>query len=134
MSTDIYFKDEQHKKTLIDLLNKYKKIDSEGVVKDPWYLAVFYIFSSDDVFRDKCIPYISEEGISFLNLLGNENFSTAYRLLLKLAFTLYNPVISVNNNIVFNLNDLINTLDRKNFEVAIQGIRLAYDCPIVIKK
>lgn len=65
-------------------------------------------------------------------MIKEVDFSSGYSVLVWLAFDLYNPTICRNNDVEIRPSDLIHTLDRENYEVAMQAIRLFFECPVYI--
>ncbi|NSW92396.1 MAG: hypothetical protein HPY74_17315, partial [Firmicutes bacterium] len=75
-----------------------------------------YIMSSDKELRDKCLRFVDDEGIDFPLMKKTADFSSGYKVLVNLAFHLYNSGCDVTPMA------MIRTLDPENFEVAVQSI------------
>lgn len=112
-----FYKDSEHKKVLINLLNNlgrvYSQYDNEV---DQYYLSALYILAADDELRHKCLSYIGDEGIDFPKMLKSRDFGSGHKLLVKLAQHLFTDRGNV------SLVDMINILDDKNYKVAMQAI------------
>jgi hypothetical protein len=108
-----------HKTTLIDCLKKLDKIYPSGEV-DREYLAALYIISATDEMRRKCLPYIDLEimGIDFPTMLEEQDFSSGYSALVRLASNLFNEYSKVTPM------DLIRHLSGELFNLAIEAILL----------
>lgn len=119
---NLYFKDIEHKKRLLELLLK----DNTNP-KDIERLSLFYIVASDlDIynkfnkffynFKDHCIV---SEGF------GEVDLSSSQRKFIYLGFNLYNDFYDDKENItIFNM---FSGLDSDNFRVAIESIKLRFN-------
>ena len=116
----IYYWDKLHRETIIQYLKRLDKIYPTDEV-DREYLAALYIIAADDEFRRKCLQYVSfgvDRGIDFDAMLKEQDFSSGYNALVRLASNLFNE-----NNSVTPM-DLIRTLSGRYFDLAMQAIYL----------
>lgn len=119
MINEIYYKDNEHKNKLKELLIKYKKVyEKYNNEVDQYYLSAFYIFTADEELRRKCLPYITNDGILFNKMETEQDFCSGCNQLIKLAHQLFNEGDKV------DIMNLIGILDRENFKVAMQAIEL----------
>ena len=114
----MFFTDELHKESFIKLLKDNDRIHKNNVL-DTEYSAIFYILSSDMELRNKCLKYIKEDGIYITEMLEEQDFSTGYAMLIKLAAHLFNRY-----NEEIDMVSLIGALDNSLFKVAMNGILL----------
>ena len=115
----IFYKNQIHRETVIQYLKRLDKINPSGEV-DREYLSALYIICSDGEFRYKCLQYIDleERGIDFNSCLSEQDFSSGYYPLVKLASNLFNE-----NNSVTPM-ELIRTLSGEYWDLALQAICL----------
>lgn len=115
----IFYKTKEHKEILISTLKNIKRVypqyDNEV---DLYYLPALYLLTSDEEIRKKSLPFVSDEGIDFEKIKKND-FSSGYVTLVKLAYHLFNSA-----NESPEIIELIGRLDKDNFELALQAIRL----------
>lgn len=115
----ITYKNEIHRTTVLQYLKRLEKIYPTGEA-DREYLSAFYIICSDDEFRRKCLQYVDWEirGIDFEEMLKEQDFSSGYNVLVRLAYNLFNEGCDVTPM------ELIRTLSGEYFDLAIQAIML----------
>ena len=119
MSYKIYYKDEDHRNKLKELLIKYKKVYAKyNNEVDQYYLPTFYILTSDPELRRKSYRYITDEGIKFNQMTDEQDFSSGPMELIRLAHQLFN------NGDQADISRIISVLDEENFQVALQAIIL----------
>lgn len=84
------------------------------------YLSVIFLLAGDDEFYDKVSPYFDgiEGSFNFPDMFKNEDFSSGYYILAKLAVHLFN-----NGEQVTPL-DLIGSLDANLYNLAMNAIHL----------
>jgi hypothetical protein len=87
---------------------------------DREYLAALYIICIDNELRGKCLKYIEWDmiGIDFASMLDEQDFSSGYEVLVKLASNLFNEYSKVTPM------DIIRRLSGELFEIAMQAILL----------
>ncbi|MCX7747218.1 MAG: DUF6075 family protein [Clostridia bacterium] len=120
-----YFQDETHKNGVLKVIHDKRLVYPDGQV-DCYYLpALFILLSSKNNFYKKTSRYIDADGIDFEAMMEKQDFSSGEAKLVRLAANLYNGSMDVTPQ------ELINTLDDKNYDLALQAIRFRrYGCHI----
>jgi hypothetical protein len=93
---------------------------------DCYYLpALFILLSTKNNLYKKTRNYITVDGIDFDAMMEKQDFSSGEAKLVRLAANLYNGFMEVTPQ------ELINTLDDRNYDLAMQAIRFRrYGCHI----
>ena len=93
---------------------------------DCYYLpALFILLSTKNNLYKKTRNYITADGIDFETMMEKQDFSSGEAKLVRLAANLYNGFMEVTPQ------ELINTLDDRNYDLAMQAIRFRrYGCHI----
>jgi len=120
-----YFMDETHKNNVMKVIRDKRLVYPDGQV-DCYYLpALFILLSTKNNLYKKTRNYIDADGIDFQTMVEEQDFSSGEAKLVRLAANLYNGSMKVTPQ------ELINTLDDKNYELAMQAIRFRrYGCHI----
>mgnify|MGYP001016454734 FL=1 len=120
-----YFYDEIHKNSVLKVIRDKRLIHPDGQV-DCYYLpALFILLSTKNSLYKKTKNYITEDGIDFITMMEKQDFSSGEAKLVKLAANLFNGSMEVTPQ------ELINSLDDKNYDLAMQAIRFRrYGCHI----
>jgi len=120
-----YFYDEIHKNSALKVIRDKRLIHPDGQV-DCYYLpALFILLSTKNSLYKKTKNYITEDGIDFITMMEKQDFSSGEAKLVKLAANLFNGSMEVTPQ------ELINSLDDKNYDLAMQAIRFRrYGCHI----
>lgn len=120
-----YFYDETHKNSVLKVIKDKRLIYPDGQV-DCYYLpALFILLSTKNDLYKKTSNYITEDGIDFAMMMEKQDFSSGEAKLVRLAANLFNGSMEVTPK------ELINTLDDKNYDLAMQAIRFRrYGCHI----
>ena len=120
-----YFQDETHKNSILKVINDKRLVYSDGQV-DCYYLpALFILLSTKNNFYKKTKNYINADGIDFETMMEKQDFSSGEAKLVRLAANLYNGSMEVTPQ------ELIHTLDDRNYDLAMQAIRFRrYGCHI----
>jgi len=120
-----YFYDETHKNSVLKVIKDKRLIYPDGQV-DCYYLpALFILLSTKNNLYKKTRNYITEDGIDFVMMMEKQDFSSGEAKLVRLAANLFNGSMKVTPQ------ELINTLDDKNYDLAMQAIRFRrYGCHI----
>lgn len=114
--TEIFFKSEGHKERFLRVLRLKNRIE-RGMIDREWGAALYILFS-DPILSESASPNI-HGGIDFEEILS-QRWSSGEQTLIKLANNLFNGCQQSDSL------DLV-LLDHKNFEVAMQAIRLRRD-------
>ncbi|MDK2919608.1 MAG: hypothetical protein PWQ37_2341 [Candidatus Petromonas sp.] len=115
----IFYKTKKHREILIKTLKNIKRVYPQYKNEvDLYYLPAIYLLTSDEEIRKKSLHYISDEGIDFQKIKSND-FSSGYVILVQLAHHLFDSA-----NESPEIMELISRLDKDNFELALQAIRL----------
>lgn len=120
-----YFVDETHKNNVMKVIRDKRLVYPDGQV-DCYYLpALFILLSTKNNLFKKTINYIDADGIDFGAMMEKQDFSSGEAKLVRLAANLYNASMEVTPQ------ELINTLDDRNYDLAMQAIRFRrYGCHI----
>jgi len=120
-----YFSDETHKNSVLKVIRDKRLVYPDGQV-DCYYLpALFILLSTKNSLYKKTRNYIDAEGIDFEAMMEKQDFSSGEAKLVRLAANLYNGSMEVTPQ------ELINTLDDRNYDLAMQAIRFRrYGCHI----
>jgi len=120
-----YFLDETHKNNVMKVIRDKRLVYPDGQV-DCYYLpALFILLSTKNNFYKKTRNYINADGIDFETMMEKQDFSSGEAKLVRLAANLYNGSMEVTPQ------ELINTLDDRNYDLAMQAIRFRrYGCHI----
>jgi hypothetical protein len=120
-----YFVDETHKNNVMKVIRDKRLVYPDGQV-DCYYLpALFILLSTKNNFYKKTRNYINADGIDFETMMEKQDFSSGEAKLVRLAANLYNGSMEVTPQ------ELINTLDDRNYDLAMQAIRFRrYGCHI----
>mgnify|MGYP001171295458 FL=1 len=120
-----YFCDEIHKNSVLKVIKDKRLIYPDGQV-DCYYLpALFILLSTKNNLYKKTKNYITEDGIDFITMMEKQDFSSGEAKLVRLAANLFNGSMEVTPQ------ELINSLDDKNYDLAMQAIRFRrYGCHI----
>ena len=120
-----YFLDETHKNSVLKVINDKRLVYPDGQV-DCYYLpALFILLSTKNNLYKKTSAYINADGIDFEAMMEKQDFSSGEAKLVRLAANLYNGFMEVTPQ------ELINTLDDRNYDLAMQAIRFRrYGCHI----
>ncbi len=120
-----YFYDETHKNSVLKVIKDKRLIYPDGQV-DCYYLpALFILLSTKNNLYKKTKNYITEDGIDFMTMMGKQDFSSGEAKLVRLAANLFNGSMEVTPQ------ELISSLDDKNYDLAMQAIRFRrYGCHI----
>gem|GEM_PF-3971049 len=87
--------------------------------------ALFILLSTKNNLYQKTKNYITADGIDFETMMEKQDFSSSEAKLVRLAANLYNGFLEVTPQ------ELINTLDDRNYDLAMQAIRFRrYGCHI----
>ena len=98
------------------LLTTGRLIYPDGQV-DCYYLpALFILLSTKNSLFRKTKNYITEDGIDFQTMMEKQDFSSGEAKLIRLAANLFNGSMEVTPY------EIINTLDAKNYNLAMQAI------------
>jgi len=117
--------DETHKNNVMKVIRDKRLVYPDGQV-DCYYLpALFILLSTKNNLYKKTRNYITADGIDFETMMEKQDFSSGEAKLVRLAANLYNGFMEVTPQ------ELINTLDDKNYDLAMQAIRFRrYGCHI----
>jgi len=120
-----YFMDETHKNNVMKVIRDKRLVYPDGQV-DCYYLpALFILLSTKNNLYQKTRNYITADGIDFETMMEKQDFSSGEAKLVRLAANLYNGSMEVTPQ------ELINTLDDRNYDLAMQAIRFRrYGCHI----
>lgn len=120
-----YFMDETHKNNVMKVIRDKRLVYPDGQV-DCYYLpALFILLSTKNNLYQKTRNYITTDGIDFEAMMEKQDFSSGEAKLVRLAANLYNGSMEVTPQ------ELINTLDDRNYDLAMQAIRFRrYGCHI----
>ena len=120
-----YFMDETHKNNVMKVIRDKRLVYPDGQV-DCYYLpALFILLSTKNNLYQKTKNYITADGIDFETMMEKQDFSSGEAKLVRLAANLYNGFLEVTPQ------ELINTLDDRNYDLAMQAIRFRrYGCHI----
>ena len=120
-----YFLDETHKDNVMKVIRDKRLVYPDGQV-DCYYLpALFILLSTKNNLYKKTRNYIDADGIDFETMMEKQDFSSGEAKLARLAANLYNGSMEVTPQ------ELINTLDDRNYDLAMQAIRFRrYGCHI----
>jgi len=120
-----YFMDETHKNNVMKVIRDKRLVYPDGQV-DCYYLpALFILLSTKNNLYKKTRNYIGADGIDFETMMEKQDFSSGEAKLMRLAANLYNGSMEVTPQ------ELINTLDDRNYDLAMQAIRFRrYGCHI----
>ena len=120
-----YFLDETHENSVMKVIREKRLVYSDGQV-DCYYLpALFILLSTKNNLYQKTRNYITADGIDFEAMMDKQDFSSGEAKLVRLAANLYNGSMEVTPQ------ELINTLDDRNYDLAAQAIRFRrYGCHI----
>ena len=120
-----YFLDETHKNSVMKVIRDKRLVCPDGQV-DCYYLpALFILLSTKNSLYKKTRNYIDADGIDFETMMEKQDFSSGEAKLVRLAANLYNGSMEVTPQ------ELINTLDERNYDLAMQAIRFRrYGCHI----
>jgi len=120
-----YFVDETHKNNVMKVIRDKRLVYPDGQV-DCYYLpALFILLSTKNNLYKKTRNYITADGIDFETMMEKQDFSSGEAKLVRLAANLYNGSMKVTPQ------ELINTLDDRNYDLAMQAIRFRrYGCHI----
>jgi len=120
-----YFLDETHKNSVTKVIHNKRLVYPDGQV-DYYYLpALFIMLSTKNSLYKKTRDYITADGIDFQTMMEKQDFSSGEAKLVRLAANLYNGSMEVTPQ------ELINTLDDGNYNLAIQATRFRrYGCHI----
>ncbi|MCX7842824.1 MAG: DUF6075 family protein [Clostridia bacterium] len=120
-----YFVDETHKNNVMKVIRDKRLVYPDGQV-DCYYLpALFILLSTKNNLYKKTGNYITTDGIDFETIMEKQDFSSGEAKLVRLAANLYNGSMEVSPQ------ELINTLDDRNYDLAMQAIRFSrYGCHI----
>lgn len=120
-----YFLDETHKNSVMKVIRDKRLVYPDGQV-DCYYLpALFILLSTKNSLYKKTRNYITADGIDFETMMEKQDFSSGEAKLVRLAANLYNGSMEVTPQ------ELINTLDDRNYDLAMQAIRFRrYGCHI----
>ena len=120
-----YFFDETHKNNVMKVIRDKRLVYPDGQV-DCYYLpALFILLSTKNNLYKKTRSYIDADGIDFEAMMEKQDFSSGEAKLVRLAANLYNGSMKVTPQ------ELINTLDDRNYDLAMQAIRFRrYGCHI----
>lgn len=111
-----YLHDEIHKNNILRAIKDRRLIYPDGQV-DCYYLpALFILLSTKNSLFRKTKNYITEDGIDFQTLMEKQDFSSGEAKLIRLAADLFNGSMEVTPY------EIINTLDAKNYDLAMQAI------------
>ena len=112
-----YFMDETHKNNVMKVIRDKRLVYLDGQV-DCYYLpALFILLSTKNNLYQKTRNYITTDGIDFEAMMEKQDFSSGEAKLVRLAANLYNGFMEVTPQ------ELINTLDDRNYDLAMQAIR-----------
>ena len=112
-----YFMDETHKNNVMKVIRDKRLVYPDGQV-DCYYLpALFILLSTKNNLYKKTRNYIDADGIDFEAMMKKQDFSSGEAKLVRLAANLYNASMEVTPQ------ELINTLDDRNYDLAMQAIR-----------
>ena len=120
-----YFSDETHKDSVMKVIRDKRLVYPDGQV-DCYYLpALFILLSTKNSLYKKTRNYIDADGIDFEAMMEKQDFSSGEAKLVRLAANLYNGSMEVTPQ------ELINTMDDRNYDLAMQAIRFRrYGCHI----
>lgn len=120
-----YFMDETHKNNVMKVIRDKRLVYPDGQV-DCYYLpALFILLSTKNNLYTKTRNYITADGVDFETMMEKQDFSSGEAKLVRLAANLYNGFMEVTPQ------ELINTLDDRNYDLAMQAIRFRrYGCHI----
>lgn len=120
-----YFMDETHKNNVMKVIRDKRLVYPDGQV-DCYYLpALFILLSTKNNLYKKTRNHITVDGIDFETMMEKQDFSSGEAKLVRLAANLYNASMEVTPQ------ELINALDDRNYDLAMQAIRFRrYGCHI----
>ena len=120
-----HFVDETHKNNVMKVIRDKRLVYPDGQV-DCYYLpALFILLSTKNNLYQKIRNYITADGIGFEAMMEKQDFSSGEAKLVRLAANLYNGFMEVTPQ------ELINTLDDRNYDLAMRAIRFRrYGCHI----
>jgi len=120
-----YFMDETHKNNVMKVIRDKRLVCPDGQV-DCYYLpALFILLSTKNNLYKKTRNYIDADGIDFEAMMEKQDFSSGEAKLVRLAANLYNGFMEITPQ------ELINTLDDRNYDLAMQAIHFRrYGCHI----
>jgi len=120
-----YFMDETHKNNVMKFIRDKRLIYPDGQVHCYYLPALFILLSTKNNLCKKTRNYIDADGIDFEAMMEKQDFSSGEAKLVRLAANLYNGSLEVTPE------ELINTLDDRNYDLAMQAIRFKrYGCHI----
>ena len=120
-----YFLDETHKNNVMKVIRDKRLVYPDGQVDFYYPPALFILLSNKNNLYKKAKNYIDADGIAFEAMLEKQDFSSGEAKLVRLAAKLYNGSMEVTPQ------ELINTLDYRNYDLAMQAIRFRrYGCHI----
>ncbi|MDR3543314.1 MAG: hypothetical protein P4L69_20490 [Desulfosporosinus sp.] len=105
----MYFDDEKHKEEFHHLFQRL------GKAQDKEYLAAFYVLTAEEELRRKGAKFVGQGGINWQRVFS-QDWSSGYRLLLKLAQSLFQSSGKI--ELAYGLQ----TWDEARFNLAIQAI------------
>ncbi len=96
-------------------------LDKVGAdANNPEHKSLFWIISQNKTFYKRANQIYDFNTNTILpECLVEETFSTSEKAMLRLAFNLYNGLMSHNNDVA----DIFSVLDDHNFEICIEAIR-----------
>ena len=112
----IFFTSPEHKYRLAAAIQGMDKIWENGKL-DPEYTAALYILTAHLGTWDRTKSYVTKHGISFEEMLKEQDFSGGYSVLIMLASNLFNS-----NAHVDPIEFL--RLDEENYKLALNAINI----------
>lgn len=108
-----FFKNNQHARSFAALWALSQKN------KDREFLSALYVLGAIDKNLE---PYVSPKGINFEALKAqSQSWSSGEKALLKLAAAVFNSALSPTT-----VDDVFYSLDSRNFQVAVEGLKMRY--------
>lgn len=115
----MFFKSDDHRQTFAESLQAMGKVFRGRI--DAEYGAALYILTMNEEMREKSHNHIREGGFFFAEMLEQEDFSSGYATLVKLARDLFTG--SHYEDAPLHVIEFMN-LDERNYAVAMTAIQI----------
>lgn len=90
----------------------------------PEYKSLFWIISQNQMLYKRLPKIYDFENHNIISeCLLEESFSSSEKAMLRLAFNLFNGLMSHNNDV----SDIFAVLDKQNFEICIEALRIRFN-------
>lgn len=115
MAANIFFTSADHKARFLVAMRAIGKLYVGKL--DPEYAAAIYVLTSSAGNWNKAQSYVDHEGIDFEALLAEVDYSGSYRVLIQLAWNLFN------SGTALSPVELVH-LDTTNFTIALTALQI----------